>query len=149
MIEVAATPAIGTILEDFAFLDDWEDRYRYVIELGRTLAPLPDDQRNAKTKVEGCASQVWLVSELDESSDPPVMRFAGDSDAHIVKGLVAILMALYSGQTPPKILAIDAPATFSKLGLDEHLSSQRANGLASMIKTIRHHASLAAHGASA
>jgi len=136
------TSTIDTIREDFAFLDDWEDRYRYVIELGAGLAPYPEAVRDDAHKVPGCASQVWLAVEHGDEADPR-LDLKGDSDAHIVRGLVAIVLALYSGRRASEILAIDAESTFRELGLDAHLSSQRANGLRSMVKRIRAEAALA------
>jgi len=130
------TSTIDTIRQDFAFLDDWEDRYRYVIELGAGLDPYPEAVRDDAHKVPGCASQVWLAVEHSDEPDPRI-DFKGDSDAHIVRGLVAILLALYSGRRASEILAIDAESVFKELGLDSHLSSQRANGLRSMVKRIR------------
>ena len=127
------------IIDDFAFLEDWEDRYRYVIELGKALPDLPEDERTAENKVQGCASQVWLVSRSEGGTDP-VMVFEGDSDAHIVRGLVAIVLAIYSGRRASEIAATDAIDTFNEIGLVEHLSSQRANGLRSMVKRIREEA---------
>lgn len=131
------------IIDDFAFLDEWEDRYRYVIELGKALPDLAEDKRTAANKVQGCASQVWLVSHSAGGADP-VMTFEGDSDAHIVRGLVAIVLATYSGKHASEIAATDAIETFEKIGLVEHLSSQRANGLRSMVKRIREEARLKA-----
>lgn len=130
------TTTIDTIRDDFAFLDDWEERYRYIIELGSNLAPYPDALRDDTHRVPGCVSQVWLHSIPATTSDP-VIEFEGDSDAHIVRGLVAIILALYSGQKASDILAIDAEQTLRDLGLHEHLSPQRANGLRSMVKRIR------------
>jgi cysteine desulfuration protein SufE len=121
------------IVADFEFLDDWDDRYKYLIDLGRALAPYPEDKRDDAHKVRGCASQVWL----DASSDGSRINLAGDSDAHIVKGLVAVLLALYSGKAPPEILAIDPDAALRPLDLSAHLTPQRSNGLASMIRRIR------------
>lgn len=129
------------IIDDFAFLDEWEDRYRYVIELGKALPDLAEDKRTAENKVQGCASQVWLVSHAGSEADP-VMTFEGDSDAHIVRGLVAIVLAIYSGKHASEIAALDAIDTFNTIGLVEHLSSQRANGLRSMIKRIREEAAI-------
>src|SRR3954463_1232512 len=124
--------AIDEILDNFAVLDDWDDRYRYVIELGRTLAPLPDAARNDANKVQGCASQVWLQTKVEpDGKAGPVLDFVGDSDAHIVRGLIAILFALYSGKSAKDILSTDAIAVFDKLGLREHLTPQRSNGLRS------------------
>lgn len=130
---------IARILEDFDVLDSWDDRYRYVIELGRALPPLPESARNDSNKVQGCASQVWLISETRPALNGggPRLEFQGDSDAHIVKGLIAILFALYSGQTARKILDTDAFATFERLGLREHLTPQRSNGFRSMVERIR------------
>lgn len=129
------------IIDDFAFLDEWEDRYRYVIELGKALPDLPEDKRTSTNKVQGCASQVWLVSHIGDGSDP-VMTFEGNSDAHIVRGLVAIVLAIYSGKRASEIAARDAIDTFNEIGLVEHLSSQRANGLRSMVKRIREEAAI-------
>ena len=130
---------IARILEDFNVLDSWDDRYRYVIELGRALPPLPESARNDSNKVQGCASQVWLISETRPALNGggPRLEFQGDSDAHIVKGLIAILFALYSGQTARTILDTDAIATFERLGLREHLTPQRSNGFRSMVERIR------------
>lgn len=128
--------AIDDIISDFAFLDDWEDRYRYVIELGKALPDLPEEDRTADNKVRGCASQVWLVSEPGEGRDP-VMTFRGDSDAHIVRGLVAIVLAIYSGKHASDVAKLDALDTFKEIGMIEHLSAQRANGLRSMVNRIR------------
>ncbi|MBD8685599.1 MULTISPECIES: SufE family protein [unclassified Rhizobium] len=135
--------SLDKILDDFAFLDDWEDRYRYVIELGKALPDLSEENKNASNKVQGCASQVWLVSHSDGASDP-VLTFEGDSDAHIVRGLVAIVLAVYSGKHASKIAGLDAIEVFGKIGLVEHLSAQRANGLRSMINRIRGEAQLLA-----
>ena len=131
--------ALDRIIDDFAFLDDWEDRYRYVIELGKALPDLPEEKRTAQNKVQGCASQVWLVSHAG-AGDDPVMTFEGDSDAHIVRGLVAIVLAIYSGKRASEIAALDAIDVFNGIGLVEHLSSQRANGLRSMVRRIREEA---------
>ncbi|MDO8534161.1 MAG: SufE family protein [Xanthobacteraceae bacterium] len=130
---------IERILDDFGVLDSWDDRYRYVIELGRMLPPFPEPARTDVNKVQGCASQVWLVSETHpkKNGEGPVIEFQGDSDAHIVKGLIAILFALYSGQPAKNILDTDAIAVFDRLGLREHLTPQRSNGFRSMIERIR------------
>jgi cysteine desulfuration protein SufE len=128
--------SLEKIIDDFEFLDDWEDRYRYVIELGKALPELPEAQRTLANKVQGCASQVWLVSHSD-GSDDPIMTFEGESDAHIVRGLVAIVLSTYSGKHASDIADLDAIEVFGKIGLVEHLSSQRANGLRSMVKRIR------------
>lgn len=135
--------SIDKILDDFAFLDDWEDRYRYVIELGKALPELAEDKRTAENKVNGCASQVWLVSHSDGTQDP-LMTFEGDSDAHIVRGLVAIVLAAYSGKRASEIAATDVIEIFNRIGLVENLSAQRANGLRSMVKRIRDEAGVAA-----
>ena len=132
---------LAQIIDDFAFLEEWEDRYRYVIELGKALPDLPDDKRISANKVQGCASQVWLVTHSDGGADP-VLTFEGDSDAHIVKGLVAIVLATYSGKPASEIARLDALDVFGKIGLVEHLSPQRANGLRSMIKRIRNEAAI-------
>lgn len=136
---------IESIVDDFTFLDDWEDRYRYVIELGKALPPLEDAERTDANKVRGCASQVWIVGETADGNDP-VMHFRGDSDAHIVRGLIAILLTLYSGQKASHILEIDAEEQFRAIGLRDHLTAQRSNGLSSMINRIRHDAEQAAAG---
>lgn len=128
--------AIDRILSDFAYLDDWEDRYRYLIELGRTLTPLPESERTPENKVQGCASQVWL-STRTEGEGEPRLRFVGDSDAHIVRGLIAILIALFDGRSATEIEDIDPEAVFAELGLAGHLTSQRSNGLRSMVRRIK------------
>ena len=125
------------ILTDFDLLSDWEDRYRYVIELGRGLEPLPEAVRTPATKVQGCVSQVWLSTRVDRNGGPPRLTFVGDSDAHIVRGLIAILFALYSGKTAEEILSIDAGERLGQLQLKEHLTPQRSNGLMAMVKRIR------------
>jgi len=128
---------IDDIRDNFALLDDWDDRYRYVIELGRTLTPMPEDEHTAANKVQGCASQVWLSKQIARAGNEPVLTYLGDSDAHIVRGLIAILLTLYSGRTPQQILATDAVAVFDEFGFREHLTPQRSNGLRSMIERIR------------
>jgi cysteine desulfuration protein SufE len=129
---------IDEILDNFSLLDAWDDRYRYVIELGRGLAPLPDAARTEANKVQGCASQVWLSTDVQPNGQAgPVLNFVGDSDAHIVRGLVAILFALYSGRHAREILDIDALDLFDRIGLREHLTPQRSNGLRSMVERIR------------
>ena len=125
------------LLDDFEFLDDWEERYKYVIELGRGLEDLEDEARTPTNKVQGCASQVWLVSEADTSQDPRVLRFRGDSDALIVKGLIAILHIRLSGKPPREIIETDVQAELGKLGLHEALTPQRSNGLAAMISRLK------------
>ena len=136
---------IDDIIEDFSFLDDWEDRYRHVIELGKALPALDDSERSAENKVAGCVSQVWLVTETG-SGDDPVLTFRGESDAHIVQGLIAILLAIYNGRTASEILAIDVKPIFDRLGLDAALSPQRSNGFYAMVERIRRDAA-AARGA--
>ena len=129
---------VADLLDDFELLDEWEDRYRYVIELGQELPPLPEEQRTASNKVQGCVSQVWLETTVDtDGAAGPVLTFAGDSDAHIVRGLIAILFRLYSGQSARAILEADALDVFKRIGLDEHLTPQRSNGLRSMVDRIR------------
>jgi cysteine desulfuration protein SufE len=129
--------SLEQIREDFAFLDDWEDRYRYVIELGKDLEPLVPEEKSEENKVQGCVSQVWLVREEDGAGADPMIRFRGDSDAHIVRGLVAIALAAFSGRHASEIEQFDAVALFDELGLVEHLSPQRANGLRSMVARIK------------
>jgi cysteine desulfuration protein SufE len=131
---------IDEISENFAILDEWDDRYRYLIELGRTLAPLPEAARTDANKVSGCASQVWLTTKVTPGACGPVLSFTGDSDAHIVRGLIAILFAMYSQRPARDILATDALALFDRLGLREHLTPQRSNGLKSMVGRIREEA---------
>ena len=133
---------IQAIRDDFAFLDEWEDKYRYVIDLGEALPPFPEDARDAAHKVQGCVSQVWLVSDRGKGPDP-ILTFLGDSDAHIVRGLVAIMLALFSGHRASEIVTTDAEALMRSLGLDEHLTPQRANGLRAMVKRIKHDAQAA------
>jgi cysteine desulfuration protein SufE len=125
--------AFNEIAENIGYLDDWEDRYRYIIELGQNLPPLEPEERNAATKVSGCVSQVWLVSERDGA----LLSYRGESDALIVRGLVAILIALYSGRPAKEIAETDAIAIFDQMGLREHLSTQRSNGLVAMVNRIR------------
>jgi cysteine desulfuration protein SufE len=133
-----ARMTIDEIIDNFAVLDDWDDRYRYVIELGRELTPLPDAARTDANKVQGCASQVWLATSIKPNGKSgPVLTFAGDSDAHIVRGLIAILFAFYSGKAARDILAADAIALFNRLGLSEHLTPQRSNGFKSMVERIK------------
>ena len=136
--------AINEILDNFALLDEWDDRYRYIIELGRELAPLPEQARTDRNKVQGCASQVWLETTIrPNGADGPALTFVGDSDAHIVRGLIAILFALYSGRTAKEILSLDPFSIFDKMGLREHLTPQRSNGLRSMVNRIRSDANAA------
>ena len=128
---------IDEIIDNFSLLDDWDDRYRYLIELGRELPPLAAEAHNDANKVRGCASQVWLdTSVRPNGAGGPVLTFVGDSDAHIVRGLIAILFAMYSGRSAKHILATDAVALFEKMGLREHLTPQRSNGFRSMVERI-------------
>lgn len=127
---------IEDLISDFEFLDSWEDRYMHVIDMGKSLPPLEPALKTEATKVKGCVSQVWLVSEQEGKNDP-VLRFQGDSDAHIVKGLVAIVMLIFSGRNASKILSLDAKSILDKLGLSEHLSPQRSNGLNAMVARIK------------
>jgi cysteine desulfuration protein SufE len=129
---------IDDIIDNFSVLDDWDDRYRYLIELGRELPPLAEVAHNDANKVQGCASQVWLdTSVRPNGASGPVLTFVGDSDAHIVRGLIAILFATYSGKAAKDILATDALVLFERLGLREHLTPQRSNGFRSMVERIR------------
>ena len=126
------------IIADFSLLTDWDDRYRYVIELGRALAPLGADAHNEVNKVQGCASQVWLATSVQPNGAAgPVLTFEGDSDAHIVRGLIAILLIVYSGKPAREILDTDAVALFERLGLREHLTPQRSNGFRAMVERIK------------
>jgi cysteine desulfuration protein SufE len=128
---------IDEIIDNFSLLDDWDDRYRYLIELGRELPPLAAEAHNDANKVRGCASQVWLDTRVrPNGAGGPVLTFVGDSDAHIVRGLIAILFAMYSGRSAKNILATDAVALFEKMGLREHLTPQRSNGFRSMVERI-------------
>ena len=136
--------AIDQITADFELLDDWEDRYRYVIELGRKLAPLPDSERTEANRVRGCASQVWLWTRLEENNGATVLRFVGDSDALIVRGLVAIALSLFDGKTPGEVLNTDAEAVFDRLDLKAHLTAQRSNGLRALVERIKTDAEAAA-----
>jgi cysteine desulfuration protein SufE len=131
------TPDIADIIENFSLLDEWDERYRYVIELGRALAPLPEAARTDVNKVQGCTSQVWLATTIEHREGQPVLKFAGDSDAHIVRGLVAILIAMLSGRTASDIIAADPLALFEQLGFREHLTPQRSNGFRSMVGRMR------------
>jgi cysteine desulfuration protein SufE len=125
------------LVETFAFLDDWEDRYRHVIDMGKAFPPLDDALKVPATKVDGCASQVWLHPRIDGQGDMAVFDFGGESDAMIVRGLIAVLHDLYGGLTLEEVRGVDALAELGRLGLDEHLSSQRSNGLRAMVKRIK------------
>lgn len=135
--------AVDEIADEFGMLSDWEERYAHVLDLGKGLAPLSDAEHNDANKVRGCASQVWLVTENSSANDR--LAFRGDSDAHIVRGLIAVLLRIFSGRTPADILAADPRAIFARLGLAEALSPQRSNGLFSMIERIRADARAAEH----
>jgi len=140
---LVTAPEIADIIENFSLLDEWDERYRYVIELGRALAPLPEEARGDSNKVQGCTSQVWLATRIDHRAGQPVLTFAGDSDAHIVRGLVAILIAMLSGRSAREILAADPLALFEELGFREHLTPQRSNGFRSMVGRMRRDAEAA------
>lgn len=131
------------IIDNFALLDEWEDRYRYLIELGRELEPLDEAAHNEANKVRGCASQVWVESSVVPTGEGVRIKLRGDSDAHIVRGLVALVFALYSDQTPEHILTTDAQDLFETLGLSAHLTPQRTNGVRSMVERIKHDARVA------
>ena len=129
---------IDEIIDNFSVLEDWDDRYRYLIELGRDLSPLPPAAHSDINKVQGCASQVWLDTAVrPNGAGGPILIFAGDSDAHIVRGLIAILFAIFSGRHAKDILVLDALALFERMGLREHLTPQRSNGFRSMVERIR------------
>ena len=140
---IAPEMTFAELVENFALFDDWEDRYRYLIDLGRKLPPFPDSQKTELNKVRGCMSQVWLVTG-HAPGDPSKFAFAADSDAHIVKGLIAVLGVLFSGQTPAVVSGIDPEAAFAKLGLDQHLSPTRRNGVVAMVARIKAAAEAAA-----
>ena len=140
-----APAPLAEIIENFEFLDDWDDRYRYLIELGRTLAPMPESAHNETNRVRGCASQVWLETQVDkDDAGAARLTFLGDSDAHIVRGLVALALAIYSGRTAQEILATDAFSIYERLGLAAHLTPQRSNGVRAMIERIKADARAAA-----
>lgn len=142
-----AEDRIDALVDEFDLLDDWEERYRYVIELGRDLKPLSEAEHSEANRVHGCASQVWLISE--NGGEPDTMRFRGDSDAHIVRGLIAILLRLYNDLRPAEISALDPRAAFERIGLSEHLSRQRSNGVTAMTDRIHREAEAARQGAPA
>ncbi len=132
-----ATDAFEEIAETFEFLEDWEDRYRHVIELGKAMEPLEEAFRVPATKVEGCASQVWLIPEIEGQGAGATFRFRGESDAMIVRGLIAVLAALFNGLSVAEVLRVDAGGELERLGLNDHLSAQRSNGLRAMVERIR------------
>ena len=136
--------AFEDLAETFAFLDDWEDRYRHVIDMGKAMDPLDEALRVPATKVEGCASQVWLVPKIEGQGPQAIFTFRGDSDAMIVRGLIAVLIALYDGRSVAEVGAIDAQAELGRLGLNDHLSAQRSNGVRAMVQRIRETAAQAA-----
>lgn len=131
------TTDLATLLDDFALLDDWEDRYRHLIDLGRALPPMADALKTPATKVSGCASQVWIHAQPVDTTEGRKLALVGDSDALIVKGLIAVAFAIFAPLTVQQIAATDAVAVFDKLGLREHLTPQRSNGLASMVQRIK------------
>ena len=139
-------PAFEEIAETFALLDGWEDRYRHVIDLGRAMPPMDPALKVPATKVEGCASQVWIVPDIAGAGPEARFDLRGDSDALIVRGLIAILHALYAGRTAADAARVDAAAELARLGLAEHLSAQRSNGLRAMVARLRAHAEAAARG---
>ena len=141
-----ATEAFEDIVENFEFLDDWEDRYRFVIDLGKAMDPLEDALKVPATKVDGCTSQVWIAAQVDGTGPDAVFRFRGDSDAMIVRGLVAVLTALFNGLSVAEVLKVDAGGELARLQLNDHLSAQRSNGLRAMVERIRKIAGEAAAG---
>jgi cysteine desulfuration protein SufE len=136
-------PTFDEILANFEYIDDWEERYRYIIELGKLMPELPDEAHNDVNKVRGCASQVWLETTIERQDGEPGLVLRGDSDAHIVRGLVALIIALYSGKPASKVLETDAAAIFEDLGLSEHLTPQRSNGVRAMVERIKRDAQAA------
>ena len=127
---------VDQLVENFEMLGPWEERYRYLIELGRKLPPLPEAEKTEASKVRGCMSQVWLTARV-EPGPPPTLDLRGDSDAHIVKGLIALLFKLYAGRTPREVLALDARSVFERLGLENHITMNRRNGFYAMVERIR------------
>jgi cysteine desulfuration protein SufE len=136
-------PPIDEIVANFELLDDWDERYRYHIELGRLMEKLPEDAYTDENKVRGCASQVWLKTRLDDAEGGPRLHLVGDSDAHIVRGLVALLISLYNGKSPAEAVATDPQGLFQALELEQHLTPQRSNGVRSMVERIRRDAQAA------
>lgn len=139
-MNISRITPLAEIIDNCSYLDDWQDRMSYVIELGRKLPEMPEQKRTAETKVHGCASQVWLVTHADSAKGDPILTFEGESDAHIVRGLVAIVLSIFSGKPASDIVRIDALDLFGRMGLIEYLTAQRANGLRSMIKRIKEEA---------
>ena len=140
-------PPIAEIVDNFAFLEEWEDRHQYLMELGRKLPPLPEEARTEANKVRGCVSQVWLDTSVDHQDGAPRLHFRGDSDAHITKGVVAVLIAFFDGRTAEDAAKADALGLFQRLGLSEHLTAQRANGARAMMERIRQDAARVAEAA--
>jgi cysteine desulfuration protein SufE len=136
-MNISPITPLAEIIDNCSYLDDWQDRMSYVIELGRKLPEMPEAKRTAETKVQGCASQVWLVTHADSAQSDPILTFEGESDAHIVRGLVAIVLSIFSGKPASDIIKIDALDLFGRMGLIEYLTAQRANGLRSMVKRIK------------
>lgn len=132
-----ATEAFEELAETFEFLDDWEDRYRHVIDMGKAFPPLDEAVKVPATKVDGCASQVWILPRIDGQGPDAQFDFEGESDAMIVRGLIAVLHTLYAGLSVKDVTAVDAPAELARLGLNDHLSAQRSNGLRAMVERIR------------
>jgi cysteine desulfuration protein SufE len=132
--------SIADIIADFDLLEEWDDRYRYLIELGRKLEPLPEEAHTEDNKVRGCASQVWVETKVDRAGQQPVLTFRGDSDAHIVRGLVCLVLTIYSNKPAAEIAQTEAMEVFQQLGLTAHLTPQRSNGVRSMVERIKHDA---------
>ncbi|HAE03014.1 MAG TPA: cysteine desulfuration protein SufE [Rhodospirillaceae bacterium] len=129
--------SIDDLVEDFELFEDWEERYRYIVDLGKKLPPMPEEEKIEDNKVRGCMSQVWMTSQVDDSTEPSTLSFRADSDAFIVKGLIAILLELYSGRTPQEITELDATEALTRLGLESHLSPNRRNGFVAMVGRIK------------
>ena len=129
--------SLDDLVEDFELFEDWEERYRYIVDLGKKLPPMTEGEMSEDNKVRGCMSQVWMVSEADTAASPPIVHYRADSDAFIVKGLIAILLELYSGRTPAEILSLDAAEALGRLGLESHLSPNRRNGFVAMVDRIK------------
>jgi cysteine desulfuration protein SufE len=139
--------AVDELLSTFDLFDDWEDRYRYIIELGDELDHLPPEQKIEANRVQGCQSNVWMVADVEPTSPAPMIDIAADSDSQIVRGLISILLKIYSHRTPQEILAFDIQGLFEKIGLSQHLSRSRSNGFFSMVNRIRSVAEAASHEA--
>jgi cysteine desulfuration protein SufE len=129
--------SIDDLVEDFELFEDWEERYRYIVDLGKKLPPMPEEEKIEDNKVRGCMSQVWMTSQVDDSTEPSTLSFRADSDAFIVKGLIAILLELYSGRTPQEITELDATEALTRLGLESHLSPNRRNGFVAIVGRIK------------